>query len=176
MGRFPRVSIAWAQASSPRLCASFTQPGQRRTVHIGQQPPRGRIRGHRAEQAGLVTQHRQVGDRLPTVGEHHRHIHRHPARVMTALPDPQRRERVAERTGQPGGISEVGQQPSTGVPDDTPTIGGGNDLRTRPGNLHLESALRAGWIRPQQVLSSQPEGTFPLLTRRQQPLEVKARG
>jgi hypothetical protein len=30
------------------------------------------------------------------------------------------------------------------VPDDTPTVSSGDDLRTRPGNLHLESALRGG--------------------------------
>jgi hypothetical protein len=49
---------------------------------------------------------------------------------MTGLPDPQPGERVAERTGQPGGIGQVGQQPGTGVPDDTPPVSSGNDLRT----------------------------------------------
>jgi len=46
------------------------------------------------------------------------------------LADPQRRERIAERGTQPGGISQVGQQAGAGVPDDTPTISSGNDLRT----------------------------------------------
>jgi hypothetical protein len=49
---------------------------------------------------------------------------------MAGLPDPQRRERITKRGGQPGSIGEVGQQPCAGMPDDTPTISGGNDLRT----------------------------------------------
>jgi hypothetical protein len=49
---------------------------------------------------------------------------------MTGPPDPQRCERVAERAAQPRGISEVGQQPSAGTPDNTPTISSGNNLRT----------------------------------------------
>jgi hypothetical protein len=49
---------------------------------------------------------------------------------MTGLPDPQRTERVAERGTQPGGISEISQQAGAGMPDDTPTISTGNDLRT----------------------------------------------
>jgi hypothetical protein len=49
---------------------------------------------------------------------------------MAGLPDPQRAQRVAERGAQPSGISEVSQQAGAGVPDDTPTISSGNDLRT----------------------------------------------
>jgi hypothetical protein len=49
---------------------------------------------------------------------------------MTGLADPQRRERLAEPGAQPGGIGEVGQQSGAGMPDDTPTVSGGNDLRT----------------------------------------------
>ena len=114
----------------PRLGAGRTEPGQRRSVQIGQQPPRGGVGGHRAEQVCLVAQHRQVGDRLSAVGEHDREVHRDPARVVAGLADPQRGERLAERAGQPGGIGEVGQQPGAGVPDDTPPVIGGHDLRT----------------------------------------------
>ena len=161
-GRQPRAGLGRLRPGQfPGLRAGRPEPGQRRTVQIGQQPPRGRVGGHRTEQVRLVTQDRQVGDRLPTIGEHHREVHRDPARVMTGLPDPQRGERVTERGGQPGGIGQVGQQPGAGVPDDTPTVSGGNDLRTRPGNLHLESALRGGMDKdPQQVLSSQIRGHF----------------
>src|SRR5919199_1273755 len=67
---------------------------------------------------------------------------------MTALPHPQRPECIAESGGQPRRISQVGQQPGTGMANDPPTAGSSNDLRTRPGSLHLESALRAGSNRP----------------------------
>src|SRR6266511_1913609 len=138
-------SLAWARASRSR---DNTAPS---TLDSS----------HHAEQVRLVTQDSEVSDRLPTVGEHHRQVHRDPSWVMTATPHPQRAERVAERTGQPRGVGEVSQQPRASVPDDTPTISGGNDLRTTPGNLHLESALRGEMEKdPQQVLSSQPRGHF----------------
>ena len=49
---------------------------------------------------------------------------------MTRLPDPQRAKRIAERTRQPGSVGEVRQQTGAGMPDDTPTISSGNNLRT----------------------------------------------
>jgi len=45
-------------------------------------------------------------------------------------PHPQPGQCIAEPRGQPGGISQVGQQPGAGVPDETPTISSGNNLRT----------------------------------------------
>jgi hypothetical protein len=70
------------------------------------------------------------GREIASVGEHHRQIHRDPARVMTRLPNPQRAERVAERAGQPGSVGEVSKQAGAGMPDNTPTISSGNNLRT----------------------------------------------
>jgi hypothetical protein len=49
---------------------------------------------------------------------------------MPGLADPQRAERVAERGAQPGGVGHISEQPGAGMPDDTPTISSGNDLRT----------------------------------------------
>jgi hypothetical protein len=161
----------------PSLGPGGTQPGQSGTIEIGQQPPRGRVGGYRAEQVRLIAQHREVSDRLTTVGEHDRQVHRDPARIMTRLPDPQRAERVAQRARQPRSVGEVSQQPGAGMPDDTPTIGSGNDLRTRPGNLHLESALRGGMdMTLDKSYLPRSEGTFTFPTRRPQPPLTKARG
>jgi hypothetical protein len=38
-------------------------------VYLGEDPPCGRVGGHRTEQTGLVAQHRKVSDRLTAVGE-----------------------------------------------------------------------------------------------------------
>lgn len=96
---------------------------------------------------------------------------------MTALPDPQRPERVTERGTEPGGIGEVSQQPSAGMPDDTPTISSGNKLRTRPGNLHLESALRGGMdMTLDKSYLPRSGGTFTFHTRHPQLPLTKARG
>jgi hypothetical protein len=43
-----------------------------------------------------VTQHVDVGDRLPTIGEHHRHIGQHPAPIMTRGKSP-----TCQRLGDP---------------------------------------------------------------------------
>jgi hypothetical protein len=85
----------------PRLRPSLTQPAQHRTVQIGWQALRGRVRGERSEQLRLVAQHRQVRDRFTAVGEHHRQVHRDPGRVVHTAPLPQAAESLTVRTGQP---------------------------------------------------------------------------
>ena len=80
---------------------------------------------------------------------------------MTGLPDPQRRERVTERGGQLGGIGEVGQQTSTGMPDDTPRISSATIFGRNLGNLRLESALRGGMDKTlSKSYLPRSEGTF----------------
>jgi hypothetical protein len=49
----------------------------------------------------LVAQHADVGDRLTTVGEHHRDIDEHPATVMDRGEQP-----TGERDGQPVGQAD----------------------------------------------------------------------
>jgi hypothetical protein len=75
------------------------QPHQRLLVDAVQHPPRGRVRGHQAEKLSLAAQHRQIRDRLTPVSDHHRQVHRHPARVMTAIALPQPGQRLAELAG-----------------------------------------------------------------------------
>lgn len=53
---------------------------------------------------------------------------------MTRPPDPQRRRSITERGGQTRDISQVSQQPSAGMRDDTPPVSSRNDLRTLPGS------------------------------------------
>ena len=139
----------------PRRRTGQPQPVQHRTVHHGQQPPRGRIRRHRPEQGGLVAQHGQIRDRLTAVGEHHRHIDGDPARIMPTTPLPQPGQRIAERARQAGHLGHIGQQSGTRVADHTPPVSTDDDLRTRRGSLHLGSAFRDGWIGPRQVPSFQ---------------------
>lgn len=53
----------------PRGRPGGPQPGQGRGVDAVEDPPRGRIRGHRPEQGGLLAQHRQISDGLTAVGQ-----------------------------------------------------------------------------------------------------------
>ena len=126
------------------LSPGSPKPRQSGLVHIGQHPPRGRVRCHRAEQAGLVAQHRQVGDRLAAVGEHHRHIDRDPARVMAGLSLPQPSQGVAKPAEQAGRLGHVRQQSGADMPDHAPPVRTHDDLRTRSGSLHSVSAFLDG--------------------------------
>jgi hypothetical protein len=65
-----------------------TEPSQRLLVDSVQHPPRGGRRGDRSEQLALVPQHRQIGDRLAAVGEHHRQVRGDPAGIVPASPLP----------------------------------------------------------------------------------------
>jgi hypothetical protein len=113
-------------------------------VHAGQHPPRRGIRSHRPEQLRLITHHCQVSDRLPTIGQHHRHVHGAPPRIVTTLPAPQPEKHLTEPLDQAGGLGDVGQQQRAGVTDHAPPVRSDTDLRPRPGNRHLASAFPDG--------------------------------
>jgi hypothetical protein len=49
-------------------------------------PKRGRIRRHRPKQRVLLAHRPEIGHALTAVGEHHREIADHPARIMPATP------------------------------------------------------------------------------------------
>ncbi len=58
----------------PSLRPSDLDPFEHRIIDRFQHPPRRGVRRHLAEQLGLVPQHRQIGDRLPTIGDHYGQI------------------------------------------------------------------------------------------------------
>jgi hypothetical protein len=128
-GSRPRTSARCAHATSRAAARAARIRPSSRSSRPGQHPPRRGIRGHRPEQAGLVTQYRQIGDRLAAVGQHDGHVHGHPTRIMTPITLPQRRQRHTELAGQPSGISDIGQQPGTGMPDQPLPVRSNGDLR-----------------------------------------------
>ena len=132
-------------AANGRACCP--QPRQHLAVQIGQDSPSGGVRGDRAEQVGLIPQHGQVRDRLAPVGQHHGQVDRDPAPVMATLTTSQARQGIAELAGQPGRVSNVGQQPRSNMADDTPTIRGDLDPRAGSSNLHPASAFPDGLMR-----------------------------
>ena len=77
-GRRPPRSGSWAQAL-PRRAADGPQPGQMRAAST-----RSTHRHAVASEAtgpnssGLIAQHRQIGEGLPAVGDHHRQVHARP--------------------------------------------------------------------------------------------------
>ena len=76
------------------------------------------MRADLTEQGGLIAQHRDVGDRLTAIGQHHRHIGQHLTAVMATTPLLGRCHRNRQRGGQPDLIGEIGQHPSTGMVHD----------------------------------------------------------
>jgi hypothetical protein len=144
----------------PSRRPTFAKPIQRLLVDAVEDPPHGRGRGHRPEQPGLIPQHRQIRDRLPTVGEHHRQIDQHPARVVARTTLPQPGQRVAERRAHPGSIGQIPQQPRPGMRGDTLPTGSHRDLRTNRCSLHLQSASPCGRSARQWLVTTSPQGAF----------------
>ena len=95
-----------------------------------------------------MAQHAEIADGLAAVGEHHRHIDGDPTRLVHRPTLPQPHQGITESAGQPGHVSNIGQQTSTGMTDHAPTTTRDRNLRTRTGTLHLESAFRDGRMRP----------------------------
>jgi len=114
------------------------QPGRTDPV---QDPPRRRCRSHPAEQARLLPQHRQIRDRLTTVGQQHRQIAQHPTRRMRRPPLPSVTSRSVERLRQPGRRRHIGQQPGPDVRHHTPTVRADLNLRILRDTLHSTSAF-----------------------------------
>jgi hypothetical protein len=132
----------------PGRGTSNPQPLQGRLVDRVEDPPRGRVAGHRPEQARLLPQHREIGDRRTTIGQQHRQIDRDPARVMRRTTLPAHPQSLAEIAGQSGLISKVGEQPGAGMGDHTTGATSDDNLRTGAGILHRESAFRDGRFWP----------------------------
>jgi hypothetical protein len=119
------------------------QPGQAGVVNALQDPPGGRGRGHRTEQARLVAQHAQVADRLTAIGQQDRQIGEHPARIMSRPALPPTTHGISECPVQAGHRSQIGKQPRAGMRGDTPPVSSDSDLRPDRCSLHLRSASPA---------------------------------
>ena len=133
----------------------LSRPGPRRrdrtqepVVEAVEQPPTGRVRGDRTEHGGLISQHRDVGDRRRAIGQRDGHVDQDPARVVAGPRSPQPGQRVRQAAGQGGPIGDIGQQPRPNMRHHPVPIGGDDDLRTRGCSLHLESASLTGRTEP----------------------------
>jgi hypothetical protein len=98
----------------PRACPRVRRPNSlqqpRRRRDPVDHPKRGRARRNRPEQHVLISLRAEIGHTLAAIGEHHRHVPDHPARVMTATPllDPSQPQR--QRAGQPELVRDLPQQ------------------------------------------------------------------
>jgi hypothetical protein len=122
------------------------QPGQAQLVggDLLHHPPGGRGRGDRAEQLRLVAQHRQVAQAVPTIGQHHRQVPQHPARVMAVPPGLAAAGPPRKRGGQLEPVGQFDQQRRPGMADHTLAVAGDFEAGTRVGSLHPQGAL-LGW-------------------------------
>jgi hypothetical protein len=80
-------------------------------------PKRGRVRRDRPEQRLLLTDRAEVRDTFAAVGEHHREIADHPARVMTATPLLDRRQPQRQRLREPDLVRHLRDQRGARVRD-----------------------------------------------------------
>jgi hypothetical protein len=130
-----------------------------------QRAPHRRRRGDRTEHPGLVAQHVDVGDRLTTIGEHHRHVDQDPATVVT------RREvatghRLGQLSRQPGPIGQEPGHDAARVGHHADTISGHGQTRRSRSTLHLRSAFQLGNLTFDKSKNPKQDRHFRASTRR----------
>ena len=85
-------------------------------------PERGRVRRHLTEQRLLLADRAEIGHALAAVGEHHRQIADHPARVMAATALLQARQPQRQRPRQPELVGDLRQQRAARVRHQTRSV------------------------------------------------------
>jgi hypothetical protein len=114
------------QIPEPRPCAGVrrahrVQRARRRRDPVDH-PERGRVRRDLTEQGVLIADRAQVRDTLTTVGEHHREIAEHPARIMATTPLLARCQPRRQRTCQPDLVRDLPEQRSPRVRHQTCSV------------------------------------------------------
>jgi hypothetical protein len=84
-------------------------------LHRGDGPPGGALRGDRAEQRQLIAQGTQVAERVPAVGEHHRQVAQHRARIMGRATLAGVGHRLAQRLCEAEPVGELNKERAAGV-------------------------------------------------------------
>lgn len=110
-------------------------------IDAGQQAPGGRRGGDRAENLGLVAQQGQVRYRLVAVGERDRGIYRDPAWVVLGATRSQWTQCVREGAGKLVTSERSASRRDPAWLATPVVIGRRDELGTRPGREHAESAF-----------------------------------
>lgn len=130
-----------------------TRPG--RPEHVKQrgiagdpvdQPKRRRVRCDRPEQRLLITHRAQVRQAVPAIGEHHREIPNHPTGIVTPTPLAHPRQRQRQLAGEADPVSDLAEQRSPRVRDQTLSVRRDIYRETAPIALHLQGEP------PEQIL------------------------
>src|ERR1039458_537456 len=153
------------QLPEPRPGPGVSQPDRVQQPWRGRDPvddpKRRRIRRHRPEQHLLLTDSTEVRDAFAAVGQHHREVADHPARVMTATPlldpsQPRRQRRGDPTLSAPWAISALPARETKPAPSDvTSTVTG------RPSRITVKVNLQRRDQGPSASQGSLLSRTFP---------------
>jgi hypothetical protein len=97
--------------------------------------------GHRAEQCGLVSEHRQLREAVGPIGDGHGHVGEHDAGVVGVPGDPTVAHGQRQPLGQPRSVGQLGQQSGADVGHQSVTVGGHLGAPDRLATMHLQGAL-----------------------------------
>jgi hypothetical protein len=129
----------------PRLVTGLLDAHQMGVVDAVHTSPRRRVRGHSTEQLVLITQHRQMRQRIPAISDHHRKISQHPTWLV------HRRNRlvgvqqhVGPAVGQTAPLGEFPQQRRPGPRHQPGTVSADLDPSRTSATLHLRGASLFG--------------------------------
>ncbi|GLZ00662.1 hypothetical protein Acsp02_79140 [Actinoplanes sp. NBRC 103695] len=171
-----RVSASCTQASS-RAAARAARNRARAAVSIWSRT-RHAVGSDATgpKKAGLLPQHRQIGDGFTAVGQQHREINRDPAWLMPAPALPANAQHLNETAGQPRPVGKIGEQSGTGVTDHTTSATSNDNLRMRTSTLHSEVPSVQGDSGLRHPKSSQIRRHFRVPWSPHPPPLLKARG
>lgn len=96
----------------PRPPPGPCQPGHVRLTDPGNRSPCGRFRRHCTKQLALIAQRRQMRQRVPTIGDHHREVGQDPARCVPTRQAPCRCRAPGHGSAPPPGPGRRGVRPT----------------------------------------------------------------
>src|SRR5208282_6467876 len=127
-------------------------------------PERRRIRGDRAEQRFLLTDRPEIRHALPAIGEHHRQITEHPARVMATAALLEAGQPKRQRPREPQLVGHRREQRAPRVRDQTVSVRGDFYGYRASITHHLQGEPPSSNLRPSSSrrIAAQPDvSTFP---------------
>jgi hypothetical protein len=134
--------------ASPGVCAIQRVEHPRCAGDLVDHPKRRGVRGDRPEQRRLVADRAQVGQAVAAVGEHHRQITDHPARVMTGAALAQPGQLLGQLLGQPRAVGHPSQQAAARMRDQTGSVRRHFYLHQAPIAHHLQGEPPESDFRP----------------------------
>lgn len=164
-------SGAPASSQTRRSCCRVSRPQHLQPLPVTgdpiDEPKRRRGRRDITEQRLLIAERPQVGQTVPTIGEHHRKVTNHAALIMPGPPLLEVGQLQRQRARQPGLLGDAGQQSAARMRHQPLSVRRDNYLEIAAITLHPQGDLLSTRTGPSAspILQAQPDIPAPRTTR-----------